>query len=738
MTVDELKVVIQAETSNFNKNLNGAKIALSDFAKATEKTVTNKISSISSKTYKMLKDMRSQIDLANSAIKSCAAGIKYWDAALVTSGPKAEQYEQKMIAISRAIDTQRIVMNRLMEIDKEMRKVEEGKDDDKTLLAQQERTRELKESLAIFENLRKELKDTNEDYKKFSNSGRKYTKFIKELMGPKYDKNGEINPRYKEYSEVLKNQKKLNKENTKETGRWSGEMGQLVKKFSLAHIAIQAIEKAIRWVVDAIKGAVNAMNFSDTTGEFRKTFNEFKAALRYLKDSLGAAFAPVIRQIIPAFTQLLNIVTKLTDKLGEINAKLFGSNVVYKAKKQVDEYGNAIDAVEKKLAGFDELNTIGETSSEFDIQSIEGSTSALVDAFKPLGDLLESIIGLFSTITDTILPVAIKSTETISNIIKKIVDLVNKVIKNIGPGLSEVIGVITKILDDVLTIVMDIVSSIIDNIPESFWASINDLLLAVADTISIIWDIIMKLIEPLRPVIDGILGTAIGQIASALGMVLDILSPLLNLINIILEAISLVINLITDIFTFNWDNLGEDVSGFCDKVSNTWGKFMQSLKNFGNNFINFWKSIGSFFVDIWDGIVGAFKTAINFVIKGLNKISFDIPDWVPLVGGKKFGINIPLLANGGVIDNPTLAMLGEYSGASSNPEIAAPERLLRNILNEGNADLADVFIQVGRQIIASIEDKDLEVNIDNETIASAAAKGNKSYFNRTGKELLSM
>ena len=52
------------------------------------------------------------------------------------------------------------------------------------------------------------------------------------------------------------------------------------------------------------------------------------------------------------------------------------------------------------------------------------------------------------------------------------------------------------------------------------------------------------------------------------------------------------------------------------------------------------------------------------MIGGLNHLSFDIPDWVPLLGGKKFGINIPTigkipyLASGGVLSQGS-AVVGE-------------------------------------------------------------------------------
>jgi hypothetical protein len=41
-------------------------------------------------------------------------------------------------------------------------------------------------------------------------------------------------------------------------------------------------------------------------------------------------------------------------------------------------------------------------------------------------------------------------------------------------------------------------------------------------------------------------------------------------------------------------------------------------------------------------------------------LSFSIPDWVPKIGGKGFDVpDIPMLANGGIVTSPTLALIGE-------------------------------------------------------------------------------
>ena len=71
------------------------------------------------------------------------------------------------------------------------------------------------------------------------------------------------------------------------------------------------------------------------------------------------------------------------------------------------------------------------------------------------------------------------------------------------------------------------------------------------------------------------------------------------------------------------------------------------------------------FTGIFDTLGALFKTPINAVIalinkaiSGINGLGLDIPDWVPLIGGKKFSINIPeipMLAKGGFTNGVSIA-----------------------------------------------------------------------------------
>jgi|694.fasta_scaffold99048_2 hypothetical protein len=68
-----------------------------------------------------------------------------------------------------------------------------------------------------------------------------------------------------------------------------------------------------------------------------------------------------------------------------------------------------------------------------------------------------------------------------------------------------------------------------------------------------------------------------------------------------------------------------------------------------------------------------FKTIFNGIASVWNntigKFSFTVPSWVPGIGGKGFAMpDIPMLANGGIVTGPTLAMIGEGRG----PEAVIP------------------------------------------------------------------
>jgi hypothetical protein len=81
---------------------------------------------------------------------------------------------------------------------------------------------------------------------------------------------------------------------------------------------------------------------------------------------------------------------------------------------------------------------------------------------------------------------------------------------------------------------------------------------------------------------------------------------------------------------------------------------VEFIKGYLNTVLGFYKSIFNGIAKLWNSTVG--------------KLSFSVPDWVPGLGGKGFKVpQIPMLAEGGIVTGPTLAMIGE-----AGPEAVVP------------------------------------------------------------------
>ena len=176
------------------------------------------------------------------------------------------------------------------------------------------------------------------------------------------------------------------------------------------------------------------------------------------------------------------------------------------------------------------------------------------------------------------------------------------------------------------------------------------------------------------------------------------------------------------------------VLGLLNGVSGIWGQitdfFSRRLDDVRQKFADTWQAVNSGANAAWNGIAATIRSAVNTaigfmnrllsgaaamvngMIDVLNRFQIDVPEDVPLIGGTSFGFaldhvsapQIPMLARGGVIRQPTLAMMGEYSGAASNPEIAAPQSVLQTLLASAMADNTDTLLSGFEELLAVLRE----------------------------------
>ena len=103
-------------------------------------------------------------------------------------------------------------------------------------------------------------------------------------------------------------------------------------------------------------------------GKATKTNQEFNAQLAKLKGALLTAFQPIYETIVPALIALMRIATSVVQAIAQVFSLLSGktaaenaknAEALYKEADAIEDVGGAAKKASKSLAGFDEINTMG-------------------------------------------------------------------------------------------------------------------------------------------------------------------------------------------------------------------------------------------------------------------------------------------------------------------------------------------------------------------------------------------
>lgn len=170
-----------------------------------------------------------------------------------------------------------------------------------------------------------------------------------------------------------------------------------------------------------------------------------------------------------------------------------------------------------------------------------------------------------------------------------------------------------------------------------------------------------------------------------------------------------------------------------------------------------WQGVKKIFKGVWDTlysvvkapinlIIGAvnkmtsaIESAVNWIIDGINSLSFDVPDWVPGIGGETFGFDldtisipeIPKLATGGLATAPTLAMVGDNRNAKADPEVISPLSKLQGMLDNGKLD---EVLRVLNSILDWLKAYDPVFfgTVDSKVLFKCMQDSNNQYKRKTG------
>lgn len=401
---------------------------------------------------------------------------------------------------------------------------------------------------------------------------------------------------------------------------------------------------------------------SSTLGQYDE---QYATNLEYIRYLIAQAIAPALKYVV-------NLASTLLSYLNYIANAWFGITLFSKnSSKNFMKARESTSKIKKDLqtTPFDEMNVLSDTSSSgtsgavapsIDPSLFEGKVP---DWLKWIANNKNLILSVMAGITAGLLAwkLGLKGIKAlgIGVLISGIMYTIQSLISYLNDGSWENFG---KIIQGIGVALLGL-AIIIGSVP-----------VAVAGAITLIVGTIVKYWEQIKAFLQkgidwlvsktdwvkdnfGIVGETIYTIfTSLLQGLLNIFDSLFTAIKGIFDGI---IKFIKGVFSGDWKLAWEGIkdifasvwNGIKGIVSSVW----QYIKSIFNSLVNLVKGIVNTIWGAIKGLINLITSGINILIRGINKLSFDAPDWVPEIGGKKFGFNIPeipRLAKGTILNAP--------------------------------------------------------------------------------------
>lgn len=470
---------------------------------------------------------------------------------------------------------------------------------------------------------------------------------------------------------------------SKKAGGLLGKLKSRVTKLAVSLLVINQIRKGFQAMMSAAQEGLK--NLASYSKDYNAQMSALKSSSAQLKNAFASAFEPIINRAIPYLVKFVDWMTKAADSAAQFLAALQGKSTYTKAKKQIIDYAKSLDTASKSakraLASFDELNVLNASNTgtsnggeatgadAFETATVSTRISAFATetlaALKPLQDvfdawrqsidfepLLSSLgrleeacepfagylaDGIVWFLENALLPLG---TWTIEDALPEFIDMLGEGLDTLDVVLKELQPTFDYFTDNILQPIGEFTGqtaiSGLQMLKDTF-KDLADLFAEKGDSINLILTTIGKAIEAfwafsVKPHIQFVMGglkTLLKYVVKVAGDLIDILSSITNFI--------------AGVFTADWNRAWDGIT-------------------------DYFKGVVNLLIDIVEGMV-------NTIIDALNSVSFDVPKWVPVIGGNHYGIDIdrldiPRLADGAVIQGgrPFAAILGDQPSGQTNIE----------------------------------------------------------------------
>lgn len=329
------------------------------------------------------------------------------------------------------------------------------------------------------------------------------------------------------------------------------------------------------------------------------------------------------------------------------------------------------------------VKSIMPSVGQFIKNGIDAAMPAVQAIVSALKTMLPAAVETIKTVIQAILPIIQTIVATLSKILPKAIETVKAVIKSITPVIQTVIGVVVKVapiiastfvsvlqkLNPVIKTIGNVIKAVIPVIGKLFsnafsfvgktitkiMPSIN----RIAKTIGGVLVFAIRKVSPVVTKLAGTFSTVFAKVFSVVSGAVKKLQPVFNVIGTIVKTVMNVVGKVIGTTFRTAANVISSAAGSIKQIISGVVKVFDGVIDFvggvfTGNWSKAWEGVKNIFGGAFEALSGLCKVPINAVIglinsaiNGINSISVDIPEGIPLVGGKHIGFSIPTI--------PTLA-----------------------------------------------------------------------------------
>ena len=396
------------------------------------------------------------------------------------------------------------------------------------------------------------------------------------------------------------------------------------------------IKHVARWAL-GIFAIESAYGFVRQAMSSVSQYNEQIATdIQYIQFALGSMLQPIIEGLIQLAFRLLTYVNYIAQAWFGVN--LFANASTKSFEKNNKALGNSVKSAKelnKQIASFDEMNVLNDTSSNsgggagagaislpsMDLSQWQGEVPSWVQWIAENKDLV--IAGLLGIAGGLVA-----------------INLGLTAIQGIGVGIA-LAGIILAI------------QSLIKFLQDPTFENFTNIIIGIGTAIIGVGIIISNF--PL--IVAGVIAVIVATIVKNYDYIMGLFNKLINWFETdFIGALRYLFGPIGDIiaapFIFAVNAMKSAFEGLFGGIKKIITGIIQIFKgDFKNGIMNVFGGLKDILLAPFNALV----SGINSLIRGVNRIRFDVPDWVPGFGGKKFGFNIPQiprLAKGGIVNMP--------------------------------------------------------------------------------------